>query len=249
MRIAGPRSRSVLVALAGFAIGLPATAQTDVKLAGRVVDVAGAPVAGVTIADNWHWNAGRYVSDHPVVTAEDGGFTLSTQTYGGPIELLALDSAGGRGGFATWSDGALAKPATVTLAPLAKVRGNLLPPKAVAAAAPYMGITHQPGGKNSRGASVSAFPGTGAFELALPPGDYGFMLAGDDLRFSFLNATLAAGKPADLGDIQLEATVLSQYAGKPPPELHVTDARGVPASVKLSDFKGKWVLLEFWGFW
>jgi hypothetical protein len=29
----------------------------------------------------------------------------------------------------------------------------------------------------------------------------------------------------------------------------VTDARGVKRDVQLSDFKGKWVLIEFWGFW
>jgi len=37
--------------------------------------------------------------------------------------------------------------------------------------------------------------------------------------------------------------------GKEPPAWNVTGARGVSRDVKLSDFKGKWVLLEFWGYW
>ena len=39
----------------------------------------------------------------------------------------------------------------------------------------------------------------------------------------------------------------AQFYGQRPPELSITDARGVPKSVKLADFRGKWVLLEFWG--
>jgi thiol-disulfide isomerase/thioredoxin len=41
----------------------------------------------------------------------------------------------------------------------------------------------------------------------------------------------------------------SQFNGKEPPELAITDARGVPKGVKLADFRGKWVLLDFWAVW
>ena len=41
----------------------------------------------------------------------------------------------------------------------------------------------------------------------------------------------------------------SQFYGKEPPELAVTDARGVSKNVKLADFRGKWVLLDFWAVW
>jgi hypothetical protein len=37
-------------------------------------------------------------------------------------------------------------------------------------------------------------------------------------------------------------------AGKSLPDWTVTDARNAKKDVKLADFKGKWVLLEFWGF-
>jgi hypothetical protein len=37
--------------------------------------------------------------------------------------------------------------------------------------------------------------------------------------------------------------------GKQAGEVTITDARGLPKTAKLSDFKGKWVMLEFWGHW
>jgi hypothetical protein len=44
------------------------------------------------------------------------------------------------------------------------------------------------------------------------------------------------------GDVQ-------KLYGKPAPSWHITDARGVGKDVTISDFKGKWVLLYFWGPW
>jgi thiol-disulfide isomerase/thioredoxin len=41
----------------------------------------------------------------------------------------------------------------------------------------------------------------------------------------------------------------SQFYGKEPPPLSITDARGVAKDVKLADFRGKWVLLDFWALW
>ena len=60
--------------------------------------------------------------------------------------------------------------------------------------------------------------------------------------------TLAPGKAVDLGAIDLKLTPIARLSGKEPPAWHITDARGVPKDVRPSDFKGKWVVLEFWGY-
>ena len=57
---------------------------------------------------------------------------------------------------------------------------------------------------------------------------------------------LTVERPRDKEGI---ARDFSQFYGKEPPELTVTDARGVPKGVKLADFRGKWVLLDFWAVW
>jgi hypothetical protein len=41
---------------------------------------------------------------------------------------------------------------------------------------------------------------------------------------------------------------LADSIGKALPDWTVTDAQNAKKDVKLADFKGKWVLLEFWGF-
>lgn len=33
------------------------------------------------------------------------------------------------------------------------------------------------------------------------------------------------------------------------PEFHITAARGIDPKVKLADFRGKWLLIDFWGHW
>ncbi|HTE07051.1 MAG TPA: carboxypeptidase-like regulatory domain-containing protein, partial [Planctomycetota bacterium] len=83
------------------------SAQKELSLAGKVVDAAGAPVAGVRVASDWQWRADGLRSEHSAISAADGGFTLSApSSAAGSVELLALDLAGGRGGFATWTEGA-----------------------------------------------------------------------------------------------------------------------------------------------
>ena len=61
----------------------------------------------------------------------------------------------------------------------------------------------------------------------------------------------------DLGVIRLalprssqgKTVDITEFYGKKPPQLEITDAKSVPKDVRLQDFRGKWVLLEFWAVW
>ena len=53
----------------------------------------------------------------------------------------------------------------------------------------------------------------------------------------------------DMGVLEMEATFLAVHYGKPLPPWTVSDARGARTSTQIADFKGKWLLVEFWGFW
>jgi thiol-disulfide isomerase/thioredoxin len=64
----------------------------------------------------------------------------------------------------------------------------------------------------------------------------------DVLDLGVLNVALPRDKDGIARDY-------SQFYGKEPPELAITDARGMPKGMKLADFRGKWVLLDFWAVW
>jgi hypothetical protein len=89
-----------------------------------------------------------------------------------------------------------------------------------------------------------------AFSFLLPPGNYKFWGYGTDVQNLTKDLTLSAETPdMDLKTLDMEATIIARHVGKAPPAWNVTDARGAKKEVKISDFKGKWVLMEFWGFW
>jgi thiol-disulfide isomerase/thioredoxin len=63
-----------------------------------------------------------------------------------------------------------------------------------------------------------------------------------ELDLGVLNVTLPKDKDGIARDY-------SQFYGKEPPALVITDALGVSKEVALADFRGKWVLLDFWALW
>jgi hypothetical protein len=106
------------------------------------------------------------------------------------------------------------------------------------------------------------------FEFRLPPGRYVLHAYNDPQTAQTaldLEITLTDGQSEmDVGIVELVPRTsfsafkeqskargswgdYTQHYGRRPPEWHVVDARGVSKQVQLSDFRGKWVLLYFWG--
>ena len=38
-----------------------------------------------------------------------------------------------------------------------------------------------------------------------------------------------------------------KHYGEPPPDWHISEARGISKDAKISELRGKWVLFTFWG--
>jgi thiol-disulfide isomerase/thioredoxin len=106
------------------------------------------------------------------------------------------------------------------------------------------------------------------FEFWLPPGEYQFEASAGPPRLELTEPhriRLTSGlREFDCGVFDLSPVSrlwdkfdaakksgrwreLNQRYGEPYPSWHVVDARGVPKGVQPSDFRGKWVLVYFWG--
>jgi hypothetical protein len=128
---------------------------------------------------------------------------------------------------------------------MAAVRGEITSKELGAVEGAFVSVFH-----SKATLALVGITGGGTFSLRLPPGDYRFTLRATDCVAASKTATVAAdAKEVDLGATDLAPTVLARLYGKAPPEWTVSDARGVDKTLKLADLKGKWVLIEFWGYW
>lgn len=217
---------------------------SEKQIVGQVVALDGAPAAGVEVSPYWIAETGRMQPWQGVKTDAAGNFAMTVAWYDRPIALMAMDDAQEWGGCVVLEEASLDRPVSLRLEPLVHVHGaftceafgerpewtnvylNLLPEKV-------------------RVAECSSEEA--AFSLKMPPGHYQFWGYGTDVQDRYLDLTLQSDNPdVDLQTVNLEPTLLAQHYGKEPPEWHITAARGLNAETRLSDFKGKWIVLEFW---
>jgi thiol-disulfide isomerase/thioredoxin len=255
--------RALLIALATLAAPAGAQDKDKVKQApaqpqqvtgkvhGHVVDEAGQPVPGIDLSRLWYTgrDSNKLIPYEPVKTATDGAFSVDmTFYYGRPNVLATLDTERKRGGLAVIEPKNAGEPVTIKLGPLVHFHGTY---ECKELGKP-VGWTNtilfaMPGRVN-----FSNFQSqNGEFDYWLPPGNYQIQGYGSsDVAQHKREVTLEAGKPdVDLGAIDLAASQIAKLKGKAAPPLLSTDARGVSKDTQIADYKGKWVALEFWGYW
>ncbi len=222
---------------------------TIVEVTGRVVDRKGKPVAGACVAENWFAEQAEPLKpNEPVRTDANGAFSLEVKLYGRDTVVMAFDHAGSLGGWAVIPVKGASGPIRIEAVPLVEVRGRFTckeepgrPP----------GETYATICLASSSLRVAAGRSLDSrFAMKLPPGRYQ-LRGGESYRYvgATRDVTLAPGGAVDLGDIDLKLTPIARLFGKKPPAWHITDARGAGKDVRPSDFKGKWVVLDFWGYW
>jgi len=222
-----------------------AHAADDQEVTGQVLDAAGKPLQGAEVAVGWRSAGDRWKARKSVRTDAEGRFVFQHRFFSRPHSLMAFDESQEHGAIVTLDKKAAEAPLVLKLRPTSLVRaaytneylGAALEKVTVSFTAPPAYI------------AVATHRGAPSFALRLPPGAYRMSIGATDSRRTSQRIQLTRHmREVDLGTADLEPTIIAQHYGKSPPAWHVTDARGVPPETTLADFKGKWVLLEFWGF-
>jgi hypothetical protein len=210
---------------------------------------------------------------HPeeVRSRRDGRFNLKIpQIF---YAVMAMDESRQRGGLVVLPKGNSEAPVEIRLGPLVRVKGRFEGPEAGKAPGwthVYTLLPPDPSRPLHTNRLVGCGSYEGRFEMALPPGRY--LLNGyndrTDAQLVPDKEIVLTGekKEVDLGVLRLSPSGPSmdqrverskaggawgdytKHYGAQPPRWHITDARGVSKDVQLSDFKGRWVLLDLWGF-
>ncbi|OJW17877.1 MAG: peroxiredoxin [Planctomycetales bacterium 71-10] len=226
-----------------------ARAQPAVKVEGRVLDADSKPAAGAEVATFWGADekTGDLKAFSGVKTDADGRFALKEEVYGPSLALAAYDAGRKNAGLAVVPKDALDKPVEIRLAPAVRVHGKL-DSKELGHAPPWANIyMYLPDKQNrilQRGGKQAEF------SFVVPAGEYLLNAYGQDVRGVKKPLTLKPDEPdVDLGTIDLPAQALALLKGKPMPAWTLADARGVKKDVTIADFRGKWVLIDVWGYW
>ncbi len=218
----------------------------DLTIKGKVVDAAGKPVGGVEIASLWT-SDGDAMKPYNGATSDDKGqFSLKTTFNRQQRALLALDKARKTGGLITVEKKATGTDVSISVGPLVQMKGDFFckemnfKPKRIVV---YM--------MTSDGVSfIEAVCAQSTFSFLLPAGNYKFLGYGTDIKDVKQDINLSADMPLlDMKTIEASATEIAKHRGKAPPKWNITDARGVKKDFTLADYKGKWVLVDFYTHW
>jgi peroxiredoxin len=240
MRLQG----SIMTVIVGLSLTQPVQSQQPPpKITGQVIDSQGKPVAGADVAAWWNADAGKMHPFQGVKTDKEGKFSLSSEGAFGQA-VLVLDSERKAGAVKLFKGESLTL--NFQLRPLVKVHGSVFS-KELNKLPPWTTVSICMNQTPSYPRVAQCRPKERGFVFLLPAGEYTLLAEGSDVEQLRKSLTLSEGKPdLDLKELNMEATATARLTDKPAPAWTVTAARGVKKDIKLSDFKGKWVLLLFW---
>ena len=215
-----------------------------------------------------YWkDEGMLVADPRVIAKRlpEGRFSLTINNRS-RVSVFAADKRHERGGLVLVEQSAADKPVTIAIAPLVRVTAKVYCSEAGRTPDSSNANVYPVGEKSDYPKFTLCGSLRGQISFLLPPGKYDIEVDSNSPNASIptpkgqrgIRVEIPRSKTTlDLGVLNVVrprdkdgiARDFSQFYGKEPLELAITDARGVPKAVKLADFRGKWVLLDFWAVW
>jgi hypothetical protein len=214
---------------------------------GFVVDAKNVLQPGAELAFSWTFTGGAIAPDEPAIKADaKGRFSHVFDPWPDGVTLIGFDARREKCAIVAIGEEESKKPVTVRLGPAARVKGKLASAEAaVKAEGVRVEITHVDTGVTFGCAAADAK----GLAFRAPPGKYRLSTWHADFRALEQEFEVPAKYEHDLGALKLTPTPLACGIGREMPPLKVKAVRGAKPDVQLSDYRGKWVLLEFWGSW
>ena len=213
----------------------------------NILDSDKKPVSNATAALFWNFEKGTMKprSERDTISDERGKVLLEADDWNRPRAVLIMSADRKLGSTIVISNGN--REVTATLVPTVRVKGKL-ECKELNFKPAWANTMVIPDGVTSQ---VMQQMGEAAeFDFMLPAGKYTLRSYGTDVEGRRDPITLTADQGEhDLGTLDLKPSAIARLKGKPAPNWKITDARGIKKNAKISDYKGKWLYLEFWGFW
>ena len=247
-----PGDTLILTSLTKAPAGFEVFPQT-VKVTVRGAD--GKPAAGATVSTYMHSRSNRdrtrterkWEYSQPLGTGSDGTVRVKYEDLRFN-SVVVRDVEGKRMAIGSVSPAGLAKgEASVVLKPECHVAGSIVcaEMKKLRKSIPWTNVYAMKDGR--RVGSYMALDEK--LEFLLPPGKYELNAYGGKVGRKIVSIIVPEGKTEmTLEPIALPVSKLVLLEGQPAPELRgVVGWKGQP--VKLADLKGKYVLLDFWGYW
>lgn len=235
------------LALALAALGCSSYMKVEVE--GRVVDETGLPVPRAEVTTSPWFAAEQETRMKSFVKTDDQGrFSATLPRSTGPAQALFANAPGeDRGGYVVLS-GEESTNLTIVLRPLITVRGKIDSSRIpTASGRPVPNWVSAVTAGETQAVVASRWQCSSAsVTFRLPPGSYEAHAQGPSRPLRRTFEVTASGGEVDLGTLELEPWPHQMLMGRPAPELHIADARGVPKDFKLSDWRGRRVVLFFW---
>ncbi len=233
------------------------------RLTVRVLDPDGKPVAGAHVGIDSHFWAKHL---QPAVADADG-FMYRFHCVSDAKGLARIESAtddfrqmprgfyvvarhGGRHltAIAQVDLSASTRPFDVTLVPECRVTGTLACAE-FAKRGRKLDWTNVYLSVGKKRLMWCASEDKGSFHFFLPPGQYNLDAYGTYLKDTYETITVPAGKRELTVRMEVPATRFALLQGLPAPNLRDIAAWKNSQPLKLSDLRGKCVLVDFWGYW
>jgi thiol-disulfide isomerase/thioredoxin len=211
----------------------------------------------------------------PNKAGSDGRFLINDpDPY---FAVMAMDPSRRHGGIAMLPKTDGAEPLEIRLVPLVTVRGSFEGPgpgQPPSWTHVYVHLPDDPTRPLNSTRLISCGSFEAKFEFRLPPGKYTLQAYSQFADKNDLEGELVPDKAfvlgaertgVDLGKLKfaphrpyretLEAKAKAEgswndytrHYGESAPRWHASDARGVSKDAQIADFRGKWVLIDFWG--